>query len=75
MITNKVNEMKMRAGLALAVLGLLAGCKTAVDAVGEFSTPKETISGGVAVATNAVTVSGAFQTGTTNVGGTVTVGK
>jgi hypothetical protein len=56
-------------------LALLAGCTTPVAVQGDYSAGGETISGSVNTATNAVTVGGSFQNGTTNVGGTVTVGK
>jgi hypothetical protein len=56
-------------------LMLLAGCKTPVDVQGQYSTAKETISGGVNATTNAVTVGGSYQAGTTNIGGSVTVQK
>ena len=65
---------KTIAALFIALI-LLAGCKTPVDVQGQYSTPAETISGGIETTTNAVTVGGSYQTGTTNIGGSVTVGK
>jgi hypothetical protein len=62
--------------IALPALALAAaGCKTPVAVQGQYSTPKETISGSLDATTNAVTVGGNYQTGGTNIGGTVTVGK
>jgi hypothetical protein len=58
-----------------ALLLAAAGCQTPVDIQGQYSTAKETISGGINTTTNAVTVGGTYQTGATNIGGTVTVGK
>jgi hypothetical protein len=56
-------------------LVLLAGCKSAVDLQGQYSTAKETVSGGIDATTNAVTVGGSYQTGSTNIGGSITVIK
>ena len=66
---------KTAVALCCAALAAAAGCKSAVDAQGEFSTPRETVSGGISATTNSVTVSGDFQTGTTNVGAAVTIQK
>jgi hypothetical protein len=61
--------------IAIAAALATAGCKTPVNVQGDYTTAKETISGGVNATTNAVTVGGNYQTGTTNIGGSVTVGK
>jgi methylmalonyl-CoA mutase cobalamin-binding subunit len=62
------------AGLSAIALAT-AGCKAAVSVSGSFATPKEIITGAVQATTNSVTVGGTYQTGTTNLGGTVTIGK
>lgn len=47
---------------AASVVSLLAGgCKTPVDISGSYSTPAQTVSGNVNVATNGVSVSGAVN--------------
>jgi hypothetical protein len=70
----------LRAGSLLAAglsaLALAAnGCKTPVNVSGQYSTPKQTISGDVNAATNGVTISGAYSNTNQTVGGSVTVGK
>ena len=60
---------------ALALPLATAGCKSPVAVQGQYSTPKQTINGSFNATTNSVTVGGTYQTGTTNIGGTVTVGK
>jgi hypothetical protein len=72
------NETKMKNRITLLLsAGLLAaaGCKTPVNVSGNYSTPKQTISGDVNATTNSVTVSGAYSTTNKTVGGSVTVGK
>ena len=61
----------------LLLVGLFAagGCNTPVTLSGEYATPKETITGGLATGTNSVTLSGAFATTNQTVGGAVTVEK
>ncbi len=71
------NETKMNRYLtALLLAGLFAGgCNTPVNVSGDYSTPKQTISGDVNATTNAVTISGAYSTTNQSVGASVTVGK
>ena len=59
------------------IVGLFAagGCSSPVNVSGDYSTPKQTISGDVNATTNSVTVSGAYSTTNQTVGGSVTVGK
>jgi hypothetical protein len=64
----------LKAGLPAIALAA-AGCQGAVSASGSFATPKETVTGAVQTTTNGVTVGGTYQTGATNVGGTITVAK
>jgi hypothetical protein len=59
----------------VSALFLAAGCNTPVDVSGDYSTPKQNISGSVGAGTNGVTVSGGYSTTNQNVNGTVTVGK
>jgi PBP1b-binding outer membrane lipoprotein LpoB len=61
--------------VATLALVLIAGCKTAVDVAGQYSTAKESVSGGIDATTNGVTVGGDYQTGSTNIGGSVTIEK
>ena len=70
------NPMKKQI-LPFLAAGLLAagGCGTPVNVSGDYSTPKQTISGDVNATTNSVTVSGAYSTTNKTVGGSVTVGK
>jgi hypothetical protein len=73
----KETKMKNRTILIL-IAGLCAGgggCSTPVSVSGDYSTPKQTIAGGVNATTNSVTVSGAYSTTNQTVGGSVTVGK
>jgi hypothetical protein len=72
----KETKMKNRTILIL-IAGLCAGggCSTPVSVSGDYSTPKQTIAGGVNATTNGVTVSGAYSTTNQTVGGSVTVGK
>jgi uncharacterized lipoprotein YajG len=72
----KETKMKKRITLVL-IAGLFAagGCSTPVNVSGDYSTPKQTISGDVNATTNSVTVSGAYSTTNQTVGGSVTVGK
>jgi hypothetical protein len=71
----KLKEIKT-AGASLVLVALAcAGCKTAVTLSGELQKPGQVIQGTVATGTNGVTVSGDYTTGTTNVNGSVTVGK
>jgi hypothetical protein len=70
----------LRAGsLLAAVLAALAlamtGCHTPVNVSGDYSTPKETITGDLNATTNGVTLSGDYSTTNQTVGGSVTVGK
>ena len=52
-------RMKMAGAGAVAVVALgLAGCKEPVNVSGSYSTPAQTVSGDVNVATNGVSVSG-----------------
>jgi hypothetical protein len=62
------------AGLPAMALAT-AGCKAAVSVSGSFATPREIVTGTIQTTTNAVTVGGTYQAGTTNLGGSVTVGK
>jgi hypothetical protein len=82
-VPEKVKHMKItklkkfRAAITIIVAAGLAcaGCKTAVTVSGELQKPGQVIQGTVATGTNGVTVSGDYTTGTTNVSGSVTVGK
>jgi hypothetical protein len=58
-------------GLALA----LAGCKAAVSASGSFATPREILSGTVTTTSNSVALGGSFQTGGTNLTGSINIAK
>ena len=62
---------------SILVTGLFAacGCNTPLNVSGDYTTPKQTISGDVSNTTNGVTVSGAYSTTNQTVGGAVTVGK
>ena len=69
-----------RAGwLLAAVLAALAlattGCHTPVNVSGDYTTPKQTITGDLNATTNGVTLSGAYSTTNQTVGGSVAVGK
>jgi hypothetical protein len=74
---NTTKLKKIKPAIAIIVSGGLAcvGCKTAVTVSGELQKPGQMIQGTVATGTNGVTVSGDYTTGTTNVSGSVTVGK
>ena len=84
--TEKEKKMKKqitsihRAGLLLAAAAsaialATTGCNTPVNVSGDYSTPRQTITGDVNATTNGVTVSGAYSTTNQTVGGSVTVGK
>jgi hypothetical protein len=64
----------LAAGLSAVVLAT-TGCNTPVNVTGDYSTPQQTISGGINATTNGVTLSGAYSTTNQTVGGAVTVGK
>ena len=64
----------LAAGLSVLALAVTA-CKTPVNVSGDYSTPKQTISGDVNATTNGVTVSGAYSNTNQTVGGSITVGK
>jgi len=70
-------KMKNRTIMFALIAGLCAagGCNTPVSVSGGYSTPKQTIAGGVNATTNSVTVNGSYSTTNQTVGGTVTVGK
>jgi hypothetical protein len=72
----KEQKMKKRA-MPILLAGMFAagGCNTPVQVAGSYSTPQQTISGGLNAATNGVTVSGAYSATNQTVGGAVTVGK
>jgi hypothetical protein len=65
---------KTIAASCLALL-LCAGCKTPVDVTASYAIPGTNITATVDLATNSATLGGNYQAGTTNIGGTVTVGK
>jgi hypothetical protein len=68
--------MKNKTSIAsLLALLLCAGCQTPVAVTADYGLPGTNITATVAIGTNAVTIGGAYQAGTTNIGGTVTVGK
>jgi hypothetical protein len=73
----KETKMKNRTIIITLIAGLFVGggCSTPVSVSGDYSTPKQTIAGGVNATTNSVTVSGAYSTTNQTVGGSVTVGK
>ena len=59
----------------LALLLCAAGCQTPVAVTADYGLPGTNITATVSVGTNAVTLGGSYQTGATNIGGTVTVDK
>jgi hypothetical protein len=59
---------------ALATLALSA-CNTPVSVSGDYSTPKEKITGAVNATTNGITVSGGYSATNQTVGGSVTIDK
>jgi len=61
--------------LLIILLAAFSGCQAGVSVSGSFATPKEIITGALQTTTNAVTVGGTYQTGATNIGGTVTATK
>jgi hypothetical protein len=72
----KKTQMKNQITLVLIVsLFAAGGCSTPVNVSGDYSTPKQTISGDVNATTNSVTVSGSYSKTNQTVGGSVTVGK
>jgi hypothetical protein len=72
----KETKMKKRiTPILLASLFAAGGCNTPVNVSGDYSTPKQTITGDVNATTNGVTVSGGYSTTNQTVGGSVTVGK
>src|SRR5580658_1652030 len=72
--TPSLMKNKTTAASLLALL-LCAGCQTPVDVTAGYALPGTNITATVNVGTNTVTVGGNYQTGATNIGGTVTVGK
>ena len=71
---NAATRLLCFAPLSLCAFALI-GCKAAVSLSGSFATPAETVTAAVQATTNSVTVGGTYQTGTTNIGGAITVGK
>jgi hypothetical protein len=63
------------ASLSAIALATADGCKTPVEVTADYGVPGTNITASVDIGTNAVTVGGNYQAGTTNFGGTVTVGK
>ena len=72
------SEIKMKNKISLLLTASLfaaGGCNTPVNVSGDYSTPKQTITGDVNAATNGITISGAYSTTNQTIGGSVTVGK
>jgi hypothetical protein len=57
MMNKTYDRVRMKMAVAVVALGL-AGCKEPVNVSGSYSTPAQTVSGDVNVATNGVSVSG-----------------
>jgi hypothetical protein len=74
--TKRKKNMKKRiTPILVAGLILAGGCSTPVSLSGDYTTPKQTVSGAVSTTTNGVTVSGAYSTTNQTVGGSVTIEK
>lgn len=61
--------------LSLVVLALCAGCKTPVQVTAGYGVPGTNITATVDITTNGASVGGNYQTGATNIGAAVVVGK
>ncbi len=61
--------------LILAVAFAAAGCNSPFAVSGEYSTPKQTVSGCVSATTNSVSVSGGYSTTNQSISRAVSVGK
>ena len=68
--------MKTKITIIVLAAGLLcAGCSTTLTLSGQLQRPGQTIGGALSASTNALTLSGDYQTGSTNVTGTIGVQK
>ena len=74
-VMNTYTKLLSLITLPSAVALLAAGCKTPVTVTGSYALPGTNITATIDLATNGATLGGNYQTGTTNIGGTIKVGQ